>query len=121
MEYYYVKVASQHATVSTHCSGLEAQGYDFAFLRRSRLFEECSPATKHKWTTQYVGGNRLAVCNKSNMQISGVTSAYFLKDQDCLSTKSDSALEERVINTFVQELQDSHIKGNYTHACLLCG
>lgn len=39
------------------------QGYDFSFLRRSRLFEECSAATQHKWTTQFIGGNRLAICD----------------------------------------------------------
>lgn len=39
------------------------QGYDFNFMRRSRLFEECSAATQHKWTTQYIGGNRLAICS----------------------------------------------------------
>lgn len=40
-----------------------SQGYDFNFLRRSRLFEECSEQTGHKWVTQYVGGNKLAMCN----------------------------------------------------------
>lgn len=39
------------------------QGYDFAFLRISRLYEECSVQTQYKWTTQYIGGNKLAVCN----------------------------------------------------------
>uniref|UniRef100_A0A671KZX4 Uncharacterized protein n=1 Tax=Sinocyclocheilus anshuiensis TaxID=1608454 RepID=A0A671KZX4_9TELE len=38
------------------------QGYDFKFIRRSRLFEECSSATQDKWTTQSIGGNRLAIC-----------------------------------------------------------
>lgn len=40
-----------------------SQGYDFAFLRRSRIFDECSSQTGYKWNTQYVGGNKLAVCN----------------------------------------------------------
>lgn len=39
------------------------QGYDFGFLRISRLYEECSDATSYTWTTQYVGGNKLAICN----------------------------------------------------------
>ncbi|XP_076829931.1 uncharacterized protein LOC143475934 [Brachyhypopomus gauderio] len=104
-----------------YCKPMCNEGYDFAFLRKSRLFEECSNATKHKWTTQYVGGSRLAVCNKSNTQVSGAASAYFPKDRDCLSTKSDGTLEKQVIKTFVQELSQNDIKGNYTHACLLCG
>lgn len=40
-----------------------SQGYDFGFMRRSRLFEECSDHTSFKWQSQYVGGNKLAVCN----------------------------------------------------------
>lgn len=40
-----------------------SQGFDFAFLRRSRLYDECSERTKFKWDSQYVGGNTLAVCN----------------------------------------------------------
>lgn len=42
---------------------LLSQGYDFAFLRRSRIYEECSKETRYKWTTAYVGGNKLAVCS----------------------------------------------------------
>ncbi len=42
------------------------QGYDFTFLRRSRLFEECSSATQDKWTTQFIGGNRLAICESKS-------------------------------------------------------
>lgn len=41
---------------------LRSQGYDFAFLRRSRPYEECSEQTGFKWQSQYVGGNALAVC-----------------------------------------------------------
>lgn len=42
---------------------LVSQGYDFAFIRRSRIFDECSAQTGYKWNTQYVGGNKLAVCS----------------------------------------------------------
>uniref|UniRef100_A0A8C6USI1 Uncharacterized protein n=1 Tax=Neogobius melanostomus TaxID=47308 RepID=A0A8C6USI1_9GOBI len=47
------------------CKPLCHHGYDFGFLRRSRAYEECSNQTQYKWNTQYVGGNRLAVCNDS--------------------------------------------------------
>lgn len=39
------------------------QGFDFAFLRLSRVYDECSERTKYKWDSQYIGGNTLAVCN----------------------------------------------------------
>lgn len=39
-----------------------SQGYDFQFLRKTRVYEECSEQTKYKWGTQYIGGNKLAVC-----------------------------------------------------------
>ena len=39
------------------------QGADFVFIRRSGLFDECSEQTGFKWNSQYVGGNKLAVCN----------------------------------------------------------
>ncbi|XP_036431018.1 uncharacterized protein si:ch1073-126c3.2 [Colossoma macropomum] len=103
-----------------YCKPMCNEGQDFSFLRRSRVYEECSAATK-KWTTQYVGGNKLAVCNKSDIQISGAPSAYFPKDQDCLKTKSDQALEKKVIETFQKELRDNNIQGHFTHSCLLCG
>ncbi|XP_030626879.1 uncharacterized protein si:ch1073-126c3.2 [Chanos chanos] len=104
-----------------YCKPMCNEGYDFSFLRRSRIYEECSRANKHKWTTHYVGGNKLAVCNKSNVQISGAASAYFPKDQDCLRTKSDIQLETQVIETFLQELRESGMTGPYSHACLICG
>ncbi|KAG9274876.1 hypothetical protein AMEX_G9327 [Astyanax mexicanus] len=104
-----------------YCKPMCNEGQDFSFLRRSRVYEECSAATNSKWTTQYVGGNKLAVCNKSNLQISGAASAYFPKDQDCLKTKSDPALEESVIQSFIAELRNNSITGNITHSCLLCG
>ncbi|XP_060780577.1 uncharacterized protein si:ch1073-126c3.2 [Neoarius graeffei] len=104
-----------------YCKPMCNEGYDFGFLRTSRLYEECSNATRHTWTTQYVGGKKLAVCNKSNIQIAGVPSAYFPENQDCWVTKSNSRLEEEIIHTFENELSKKDIKGPYTHTCLLCG
>lgn len=43
--------------------GVSLQGFDFAFMRRSRLYDECTKQTNYKWDTQYVGGKTLAVCN----------------------------------------------------------
>lgn len=40
------------------------QGFDFAFIRRSRLYDVCSEQTKYKWDSQYIGGRTLAVCNR---------------------------------------------------------
>lgn len=40
------------------------KGYDFPFLRSSRLYEVCGNATGFSWTTQLVGGKALAVCNR---------------------------------------------------------
>ncbi|XP_072532820.1 uncharacterized protein [Salminus brasiliensis] len=104
-----------------YCKPMCNEGQDFSFLRRTKVYEECSAATNHKWTTQYVGGNKLAVCNKSNIQISGAPSAYFPTDQDCLKTKSVQALEKSVTDTFVEELRNNSIEGIVTHTCLLCG
>ncbi|TNN40507.1 Fibroblast growth factor receptor 2 [Liparis tanakae] len=46
-----------------YCKPLCNHGYDFAFLRRSRPYDECSERTRFHWETQYIGGNRLAVCH----------------------------------------------------------
>ncbi|KAB5582120.1 hypothetical protein PHYPO_G00183540 [Pangasianodon hypophthalmus] len=103
------------------CKPMCNKGYDFNFLRISRLYEECSNATSYNWTTQYVGGNKLAICGKSNTQIAGASSAYFPVNQDCLTTKSNSTLEKEIINTFRKELKDKNIKGPYSQCCLMCG
>ncbi|KAI4875660.1 hypothetical protein NFI96_029809, partial [Prochilodus magdalenae] len=84
-------LACVSAERKVYCKPMCNEGQDFSFLRRTRVYEECSAATNNKWTTQYVGGNKLAVCNTP---ISGAPSAYFPKDQDCLKTKSDQDLEE---------------------------
>ncbi|XP_036403393.1 uncharacterized protein si:ch1073-126c3.2 [Megalops cyprinoides] len=104
-----------------YCKPMCNKGYDFSFLRRSRLYEICSAHTRYLWNTFYVGGNKLAVCNKSSIQISGAVTAYFPKDQDCLKTKSDHNLEKQIIQTFVSELKSDGIDGNPEHECLICG
>lgn len=43
-------------------TSLFSQGYDFGFLRKRRVFDECSGQTGYQWQSQYVGGNKLAEC-----------------------------------------------------------
>ncbi|XP_061084493.1 uncharacterized protein si:ch1073-126c3.2 [Conger conger] len=104
-----------------YCKPMCNEGFDFDFLRRSRLYEECKAGIKPTWTTQYIGGKTLAICNKAAIAISGATSAYFPKDQDCLKTKSESDLEREVIQTFVSELKAKGIRGTAEYKCLTCG
>ncbi|KAF5890584.1 uncharacterized protein DAT39_019712 [Clarias magur] len=104
-----------------YCKPMCNKGYDFAFLRRSRLYEECSNDTVYHWTTQYVGGNRLAICDESNTPIAGAPSAYFPENQDCFTTQSNSTLELKVINIFQEELGAKNIAGPYKDKCLMCG
>ncbi|GAA6088231.1 uncharacterized protein si:ch1073-126c3.2 [Tachysurus ichikawai] len=103
------------------CKPMCNEGYDFGFLRISRLFETCGNATGYKWTTQYVGGNKLAVCNKSGVRVAGASSTYFPANQDCYTTKSNSALEQQIVNAFEIELSTKNVNGPYTHRCLKCG
>ncbi|XP_044069703.1 uncharacterized protein si:ch1073-126c3.2 isoform X2 [Siniperca chuatsi] len=104
-----------------YCKPLCNYGYDFGFIRRSRLYDECSKQTGHKWDTQYIGGNTLAVCNKASIQVSGAQTAYFPKDQDCLTTMSSSQLQNRTIEDFHTELKNQGIQGEPQDACLVCG
>lgn len=60
----YLSAHTLRARGATVC--LLSQGYDFGFLRHSRLYEECSQRTGYAWTTQYVGGKKLAVCNSKD-------------------------------------------------------
>ncbi|XP_041866646.1 uncharacterized protein si:ch1073-126c3.2 [Melanotaenia boesemani] len=103
-----------------YCKPLCNSGYDFSFLRRSRLFDECSKQTGYMWNSQYIG-NKLAVCNEAPIQISGESSAYFPKDQDCLTTKSNSQLSNSVIEVFTTELKSRGIPAEPQLACLVCG
>ncbi|KAG7334449.1 hypothetical protein KOW79_002856 [Hemibagrus wyckioides] len=103
------------------CKPMCNEGYDFGFLRISRLFETCSDATNYSWTTQLVGGNKLAICNKSSIRVAGASSTYFPANQDCWTTKSNSTLEQEIINAFENELSAKNVNGPYTHRCLMCG
>ncbi|XP_035462835.2 uncharacterized protein si:ch1073-126c3.2 [Scophthalmus maximus] len=102
-----------------YCKPLCNFGYDFSFLRRSRLFEECSERTGYKWETQFIGGNNLAVCNEATSQVSGSESAYFPKDQDCLTTQSQ--LRDSFLQRLNAELQVQGVQGQPKNACLVCG
>ncbi|XP_070771565.1 uncharacterized protein [Enoplosus armatus] len=104
-----------------YCKPLCNYGYDFGFIRRSRLFDDCSEQTRHKWNTQYIGGNKLAVCNKASIQVSGAPTAYFPKDQDCLTTMSNSQLQNSTVEGFISELKNQGIQGEPQSACLVCG
>ncbi|XP_076599934.1 uncharacterized protein LOC143328603 isoform X2 [Chaetodon auriga] len=104
-----------------YCKPLCNYGFDFGFMRRSRLYEECSEQTGFRWNTQYVGGNRLAVCNEASIQVSGAKTAYFPQNQDCLRTKSSSQQQNSIIEDFKAELKNQGLQGEPQHACLLCG
>lgn len=54
-------------------------------------------------------------------QVSGAKTAYFPKDQDCITTKSSSQLQNRIIEDLTTELKNKGIKGEPRHACLVCG
>ncbi|XP_060896339.1 uncharacterized protein si:ch1073-126c3.2 [Labrus mixtus] len=104
-----------------YCKPLCNWGYDFAFIRRSRIYDECSEQTGYKWNTQYIGGNKLAVCNDAAIQVSGAATAYFPKYQDCLTTKSSSLLKTSTIQLFTSELESGGIQGAPQNGCLICG
>lgn len=104
-----------------YCKPLCHHGYDFAFLRLSRVFDECSEKTSYRWNSQYVGGNKLAVCNKSPSAAAGVRSAYFPEEQSCLQTKANSSLHISVVEHFLSELQGQGLQGQSKNTCLVCG
>lgn len=108
-------------TDKIYCKPMCNAGYDFNFIRRSRLFEECSAATQHKWTTQYIGGNRLAICNKFNVAVSGAPSAYFPEDHNCHNIKSHEQLLGNITNIFQSELEMAGITQSFKSFSLLCG
>lgn len=125
------------------------QGFDFAFIRRSRLYDQCSKQTNYEWDSQYIGGTTLAVCNgkvfpccphaltlsrnhtdagfyeflfpEEPLQISGAKTAYFPKNQNCLATKSSSQQQSGILNTFIKELRELGVDAERQHACLVCG
>ncbi|KAK5854361.1 hypothetical protein PBY51_015438 [Eleginops maclovinus] len=111
-------------TVSStrYCKPMCNHGHDFTFLRRSRLYDECSEQTGFKWpASQFIGGNRWAVCDKAQIQISAAASAYFSKDQDCLTTKSSSLLDSVIKGDFISELRKAGVQGEAKSDCLVCG
>ncbi|XP_030011307.1 uncharacterized protein LOC115433890 [Sphaeramia orbicularis] len=105
-----------------YCKPLCNYGYDFGFIRTSRLFEECSLETGYRWQTQYIGGNKLAVCNREQISsVSGARSAYFPENQDCLATKSNGTLQDSIIEVLKTELKSRGVQGEAQSACLVCG
>lgn len=59
--------------------------------------------------------------SEASVQISGVNTAYFPKDQDCLTTRSSGELLDSVKKAFDQELKAQGVKGALQYACLVCG
>ncbi|XP_053547612.1 uncharacterized protein LOC128639497 [Bombina bombina] len=107
-----------------YCKPVCAKGYDFSFLRRSRLYEECGNHTRFSWTTQYIAGQRLAECIASSNAVSGVSTAYFDKGVNCQQISSDPVSEENVINTFLAELKAYNINKPHMemeYDFVLCG
>ncbi|CAL8254283.1 unnamed protein product [Lota lota] len=99
-----------------YCKPMCDHGYDFSFLRRSRPYEVCSAGS---WTTQFIGGNRLATCIGSTIVISAPPSAYFPKDQDCLETLRLDR-QDQIIQQFITELREQEITGAPKNASLIC-
>ncbi|KAM3913609.1 uncharacterized protein RB166_018859 [Leptodactylus fuscus] len=95
-----------------YCKPMCDQGYDFSFLRRSRLYETCGQQTGYTWTTQYIGGKRLAECIASDTAISGQSSAYFRNKKTCQEILS-LGTEETYIDQFIKELKENDITKNH--------
>ncbi|KAI7805494.1 uncharacterized protein si:ch1073-126c3.2 [Triplophysa rosa] len=107
-----------------YCKPMCNAGYDFNLIRRSRLYEKCGAASQHKWTTQYIGGNRLADCTKSHITVAGAPSAFFPEGKDCHKTKSNEQLIRNITNIFRSELiKVFRFKGltSFNSTCLICG
>lgn len=104
-----------------YCKPMCEQGYDFSFLRRSRLYEMCGYQTGFSWTSQYLGGNKLADCTASDIAISGHSSAYF-KNKKCQEVLS-MGTEDTYIDEFIKELGKNGITNNQKKDLniLLCG
>ncbi|KAM7103160.1 uncharacterized protein J5F26_007823 [Ciconia maguari] len=107
-----------------YCKPMCNKGYDFQFLRRSRLYEVCGNATGFSWTTQLVGGKALAVCNPSEVAISGAKSAYFPTNSTCLRTLAFTETQTEQLNIFLEELGEHGINGSNRDKeadCIICG
>ncbi|KAJ1142402.1 hypothetical protein NDU88_008727 [Pleurodeles waltl] len=97
-----------------YCKPMCNKGYDFNFLRRSRLYEECGEHTAFVWTTQFIGGTRLAECIASNTTVSGGPTSYFPADSPCQKTIANSLMEDTQIHIFVDELKLKGVTGNHS-------
>ncbi|XP_064286357.1 uncharacterized protein LOC135306410 [Passer domesticus] len=107
-----------------YCKPMCNQGYDFQFLRSSRLYEMCGNATGFSWTTQLVGGKALAVCNPSEVAISGAKSAYFPSNSSCVHTLAFPEAQAEQLNIFLQEIGERGIDGSRRDQgadCVTCG
>ncbi|XP_025898804.1 uncharacterized protein LOC112950480 [Nothoprocta perdicaria] len=107
-----------------YCKPMCNKGYDFQFLRKTRLYETCGNTTGFAWTTQYIGGDELAVCSPSEVAVSGAKSAYFPANSTCQHTIAFAEAEKEQINIFLQELREEGIDiGRQDHKadCIMCG
>ncbi|XP_039927393.1 uncharacterized protein LOC120755872 [Hirundo rustica] len=107
-----------------YCKPMCNKGYDFQFLRSSRLYEVCGNGTGFSWTTQLVGGKALAVCNPSEMAISGAKSAYFPSNSTCVRTLAFPEAQTEQLNIFLEELAEQGIDGSRRAQgadCIICG
>ncbi|XP_074011284.1 uncharacterized protein [Numenius arquata] len=107
-----------------YCKPMCNKGYDFQFLRRSRLYEVCGNATGFSWTTQLGGGKELAVCNPSDIAVSGAESAYFPTNSTCLHTLAFSETQTEQLNIFLKELGEQGIDSSNRDKeadCIICG
>ncbi|XP_039631525.1 uncharacterized protein si:ch1073-126c3.2 [Polypterus senegalus] len=106
-----------------YCKPMCNRGYDFDFIRRSRIYEQCGEQTEYKWTTQYIGGQKLAFCSKSSISVAGAPSAYFTENEECQQVLQNQDLQKSIINDFLKELKENGINGNHEmgYDCLICG
>ncbi|XP_041260894.1 uncharacterized protein LOC121336112 [Onychostruthus taczanowskii] len=107
-----------------YCKPMCNKGYDFQFLRRSRLYEMCGNATGFSWTTQLVGEKALAVCNPSEVAVSGAKSAYFPSNSTCVRTLAFPEAQAEQLNIFLQEIGERGIDGSGRDQgadCVTCG
>ncbi|XP_030131728.4 uncharacterized protein [Taeniopygia guttata] len=107
-----------------YCKPMCNEGYDFQFLRSSRLYEVCGNATGFSWTTQLSGGKALAVCNPSEVAISGAKSAYFPSNSTCVHTLAFPETQAEQLNIFLQEIAQQGIDGSSRDRgadCIICG
>ncbi|KAM4636476.1 uncharacterized protein O3C94_017588 isoform 1-T1 [Discoglossus pictus] len=104
-----------------YCKPMCNKGYDFSFLRRSRIYEECGEHTRHSWTTQYIGGQRLAECIASPHAVSAVSTAYFSDNMTCEQIITNTKCEKRYIKTFLKELGENETCYRKELDFIVCG